>query len=48
VFLVSPSSTDERLASTVAACRGFVYATRSGAAEDAAARVPVTPITEVA
>jgi len=27
VFLVSPSSTDERLASTVAACRGFVYAT---------------------
>jgi tryptophan synthase alpha chain len=27
VFLVSPSSTDARLASTVAACRGFVYAT---------------------
>ena len=27
VFLVSPSSTDERIASTVAACRGFVYAT---------------------
>jgi tryptophan synthase alpha chain len=27
VFLVSPSSTDERLASTVAACRGWVYAT---------------------
>jgi tryptophan synthase alpha chain len=27
VFLVSPSSTDERLAATVAACRGWVYAT---------------------
>jgi tryptophan synthase alpha chain len=27
VFLISPSSTDERLASTVAACRGWVYAT---------------------
>jgi tryptophan synthase alpha chain len=27
VFLVSPSSTDARVASTVAACRGFVYAT---------------------
>jgi tryptophan synthase alpha chain len=27
VFLVSPSSTDARIASTVAACRGFVYAT---------------------
>jgi tryptophan synthase alpha chain len=27
VFLVSPSSTDARLAATVAACRGFVYAT---------------------
>jgi tryptophan synthase alpha chain len=27
VFLVSPSSTDERLADTVAACRGWVYAT---------------------
>jgi tryptophan synthase alpha chain len=26
-FLVSPSSTDARIASTVAACRGFVYAT---------------------
>jgi tryptophan synthase alpha chain len=26
-FLVSPSSTDERLAMTVAQCRGFVYAT---------------------
>ncbi|WP_305786387.1 tryptophan synthase subunit alpha [Symbioplanes lichenis] len=26
-FLVSPSSTDERLAMTVASCRGFVYAT---------------------
>ena len=27
VFLVSPSSTDERIAMTVAHCRGFVYAT---------------------
>ena len=26
VFLVAPSSTDERLAATVRACRGFVYA----------------------
>ena len=27
IFLVAPSSTDERLRYTVAACRGFVYAT---------------------
>jgi tryptophan synthase alpha chain len=27
VFLISPSSTDERLAFTVSACRGWVYAT---------------------
>ena len=27
VFLVSPSSTEERLTATVAACRGWVYAT---------------------
>jgi tryptophan synthase alpha chain len=27
VFLVSPSSTDERIVSTTAACRGWVYAT---------------------
>jgi tryptophan synthase alpha chain len=27
IFLVSPSSTDERLTSTIAACRGWVYAT---------------------
>ncbi|MGI3780236.1 MAG: tryptophan synthase subunit alpha [Janthinobacterium lividum] len=27
IFLVSPSSTDERLDATVAACRGWVYAT---------------------
>lgn len=27
IFLVAPSSTDERIAATVAACRGFVYAT---------------------
>jgi tryptophan synthase alpha chain len=27
VYLVAPSSTDERIAMTTAACRGFVYAT---------------------
>ncbi|MGO1974430.1 MAG: tryptophan synthase subunit alpha [Propionibacteriaceae bacterium] len=27
IFLLSPSSTDERIASTAAACRGWVYAT---------------------
>jgi tryptophan synthase alpha chain len=27
IFLIAPSSTDERLAMTTAACRGFVYAT---------------------
>ncbi len=27
VFLVAPSSTEQRISSTVAACRGFVYAT---------------------
>jgi tryptophan synthase alpha chain len=27
VFLVAPSSTDERIAMTTKACRGFVYAT---------------------
>ncbi len=27
IFLVAPSSTDARIASTTAACRGFVYAT---------------------
>jgi tryptophan synthase alpha chain len=27
IYLVAPSSTDERIAMTVAACRGFVYAT---------------------
>ena len=27
VFLIAPSSTDERVASTMAACRGWVYAT---------------------
>ncbi len=27
IFLLAPSSTDARIASTVAACRGFVYAT---------------------
>ena len=49
VFLVAPSSTDARLAATVAACRGFVYAastmgvtgtraTVGGAAEQLVAR----------
>ena len=27
VFLVAPSSTDERIAMTTSSCRGFVYAT---------------------
>ncbi|MDQ4053798.1 MAG: tryptophan synthase subunit alpha, partial [Actinomycetota bacterium] len=27
IFLIAPSSTDERIAMTTAACRGFVYAT---------------------
>jgi tryptophan synthase alpha chain len=43
-FLVSPSSTDARIASTVAACRGFVYATAvmgvTGARESASAAAP--------
>jgi tryptophan synthase alpha chain len=50
VFLVAPSSTDARLESTTAACRGFVYATSvmgvtgaraqtSGAAPELVARV---------
>jgi tryptophan synthase alpha chain len=50
VFLVAPSSTDDRLAMTAAACRGFVYATSvmgvtgaraetSGAAPELVARV---------
>jgi tryptophan synthase alpha chain len=44
VFLVAPSSTDERLARTVAACRGFVYATSvmgvTGAREQTSAAAP--------
>jgi tryptophan synthase alpha chain len=53
IFLVSPSSTDPRLAMTVASCRGFVYATAvmgvtgareqtSRAAPDLVARVRAT------
>ncbi len=44
VFLVSPSSTDERLASTLEACRGWVYATAvmgvTGARAQASAAAP--------
>lgn len=43
-FLVSPSSTDERIAKTVAACRGFLYATAvmgvTGAREQTSAAAP--------
>ncbi|HEX6233326.1 MAG TPA: tryptophan synthase subunit alpha [Jiangellaceae bacterium] len=56
IFLVAPSSTDERLVLTVQACRGFVYAASTmgvtgtrdqvgGAAEALVARV--RPITEL-
>jgi tryptophan synthase alpha chain len=45
VFLVSPSSTDARVASTVAACRGFVYATSvmgvTGARDRTSSAAPV-------
>jgi tryptophan synthase alpha chain len=44
IFLVAPSSTDARLASTVAACRGFVYAASvmgvTGARDDVSATAP--------
>jgi tryptophan synthase alpha chain len=44
VFLVSPSSTEARLAMTVAHCRGFVYATSlmgvTGAREQTSAAAP--------
>ena len=44
VFLVAPSSTDTRIASTVAACRGFVYAAAvmgvTGAREAASTLAP--------
>jgi tryptophan synthase alpha chain len=43
-FLVSPSSTDERIAMTVAHCRGFVYATAvmgvTGARDQTSAAAP--------
>jgi len=45
VFLVAPSSTQERIAMTVAACRGFVYATAvmgvTGAREATSTDAPV-------
>lgn len=44
IFLVSPSSTDARLATTVAHCRGFVYATAvmgvTGARDDTSRAAP--------
>jgi tryptophan synthase alpha chain len=44
IFLVSPSSTDDRIAMTVAHCRGFVYATAvmgvTGAREDTSTLAP--------
>jgi len=44
VFLVSPSSTDERIAMTAAACRGFIYATAvmgvTGAREQTSSAAP--------
>jgi tryptophan synthase alpha chain len=44
VFLVAPSSTDDRLALTTAACRGFVYATSvmgvTGARDDVSTAAP--------
>jgi tryptophan synthase alpha chain len=59
IFLVSPSSTDARVASTAAACRGFVYATAvmgvtgardqvSSAAPELVARVKAVSDTPVA
>jgi tryptophan synthase alpha chain len=43
-FLVSPSSTDERLAMTIGQCRGFVYATAimgvTGAREQSSSLAP--------
>lgn len=55
-FLVSPSSTDERIAMTVAHCRGFVYATAvmgvTGAREHTSSAAPalvarVRPVTDL-
>jgi tryptophan synthase alpha chain len=44
IFLVAPSSTDERIAMTVAHCRGFVYATAvmgvTGARDATSAQAP--------
>jgi tryptophan synthase alpha chain len=45
IFLVSPSSTDERIAMTVGLCRGFVYATAvmgvTGARDDVSSAAPM-------
>jgi tryptophan synthase alpha chain len=55
-FLVSPSSTDERLAMTVRHCRGFVYATSlmgvTGAREQTSSAAPalvarIRPVTDL-
>jgi tryptophan synthase alpha chain len=44
IFLVSPSSTDERIAMTAAVCRGFIYATAvmgvTGAREQTSSAAP--------
>ena len=48
VFLVAPSSTDERLRSTAAACRGFVYAASTMGVTGARASVGDTAETLVA
>jgi tryptophan synthase alpha chain len=41
IFLVAPSSTDARIASTVAACRGFIYATSVMGVTGARESIPV-------
>ncbi|MGH8825778.1 MAG: tryptophan synthase subunit alpha [Jiangellaceae bacterium] len=48
VFLVAPSSTDERIALTVEACRGFVYAASTMGVTGARARVGDAAATLVA
>jgi tryptophan synthase alpha chain len=48
VFLVAPSSTDERIALTVEACRGFVYAASTMGVTGARARVSDAAATLVA
>ncbi len=43
IFLVSPSSTDERIAMTASACRGFIYATAVMGVTGARRRHPPAP-----